>query len=91
MGVGHLYICEYTRAAATATPAGPVCPHSASDFGLRSHLCVHLWPYNRQLHQCNVIVISDGLLQASKHVHTVHCYTVRYYTLCAIKIHDLLT
>jgi len=34
------------HAAATATPAGPVCPHCgricASDFGLRSHLRVHL-------------------------------------------------
>jgi len=34
------------RAAATATPAGPVCPYRgkifASDFGLRSHLRVHL-------------------------------------------------
>jgi len=44
------------QAAATATPAGPVCLHCgricASDFSLRSHLYVHLWPYNRQLHQC---------------------------------------
>jgi len=34
------------HAAATATPAGPVCPYCgricASDFGLRSHLRVHL-------------------------------------------------
>ena len=34
------------HAAATATPAGPVCPHCgricASDFGLCSHLRVHL-------------------------------------------------
>ena len=34
------------HAAAAATPAGPVCPHCgricASDFGLRSHLRVHL-------------------------------------------------
>jgi len=54
------------------TPAGPVCSHCgricASDFGLRSHLRVHLWPYDRQLHQCNVIVENDGLLiQAGKH------------------------
>jgi len=38
----------------------------ASDFGLRSHLRVHLSPYNRQLHQCNVFVEIDGLPQASK-------------------------
>ena len=35
------------HAAAAATPAGPVCPHCgricASDFGLRSHLCVGRW------------------------------------------------
>jgi len=31
----------------------------SSDFGLRSHLRVHLWPYNR-LHQCNVIVKNDA-------------------------------
>ena len=43
------------HAAATPTPAGPVCPHCgricALDFGLRSHLRVHLWPYDRRLHQ----------------------------------------
>ena len=36
----------HRHAAVTATPAGPVCPHCgricASDFGLRSHLRVHL-------------------------------------------------
>jgi len=36
-------------------------------FGLWAphHLRVHSWPYNRQLHQCNVYVEIDGLLQAS--------------------------
>jgi len=34
------------HAATAATPAGPICPHCgrtcASDFGLRSHLRIHL-------------------------------------------------
>ena len=40
----------HTHADAVAIPAGPVCPHCgricASDFGLRSHIRIHLRPHN---------------------------------------------
>jgi len=77
-------LVDMQRLVATATPAGPVCPHCgricASDFGLRSHLCVHLWPYDRQSHQYNVIVENNGLLYKRASKNSQECCKAWYCT-----------
>ena len=74
------------HAAATATPAGPLCPHYgtiyASDFGLRRHLRVHLMTVQQtitsvQRHRRN----RRSTTSKQKQPGTVYCWGMNWLRL----------